>query len=558
MAMLAGLAVCLAGCQTTPQVRRYAEALRTNDLTTASAIKLASATPVIDVHTHNFNARDIPIRNIALGRRDALPPWTWLISDDVAKDAAAVIVGWTEPDRTASGPLLETANRPQRIVAFAALTNATSSQAYTLTNLSAAMEKSQRHRQTRALSASDFSLKQSLYLRGIAATAAHQPAGFFRHDLREVLDRISPFLYDLTCSDEQLLQQYHQENSPNIQFRIAHMMDMGPTYGQPPHEAGLRSFAEEITNLVALERKPNAGLAYFVAYNPFRDNFAPGAALAQVKDALTNHGAYGVKVYPPAGYRPMANRIPGRPCCWFTAAPGREWDARYTANGVRIANADLDARLLELLCWCASNQVPVFAHSGYGEFQARDGYGQRMPDPRYWKQLLTNAAAAHPELENLRLCLAHSGGGASWFGDEAKFKRWSEDVVFLCRRFPNVYCEVGCLDEILDPDQQARFAATMVQLCAATNTTPDLPYPFAAKIMYGSDWFMPISGGNHMRFFSEYQKVFLLPELQATYRRFFLENALDYLDARSRIGSKQFPLDPIVKTRLENLMAAAK
>src|SRR5258707_1844985 len=97
--LIISLALIVTGCQTHPWAKRFAQELATNNVADPLLTHLVSETPVIDVHTHNFNARDIPVQNIALGRRDALPPWTWLVGDETAKFLAAVIVADTEPER---------------------------------------------------------------------------------------------------------------------------------------------------------------------------------------------------------------------------------------------------------------------------------------------------------------------------------------------------------------------------------------------------------------------------------------------------------------------------
>jgi predicted TIM-barrel fold metal-dependent hydrolase len=270
---------------------------------------------------------------------------------------------------------------------------------------------------------------------------------------------------------------------------------------------------------------------------------------------VTQDQAYGVKVYPPAGYRPTENKIPHRPVCFFTDKPGMEWDYRYKSNGKRISNAELNHRLLELLCWCAKNNIPVFAHSGYGEFQARSGYGQTMPNPRWWKDLLDGARQDHPELVQLRLCFAHAGGADSFFGGK-DYKAWSETVVDLCRRYPNIYCEVGCLDQILDAKKQAAFAMAMVKWCHAPRDAVTNRYDFSSKIMYGSDWYMPISSGvDRKQFLKAYQQVFLLPQLREFYQKFCYQNALEYLDAKNRIANSQFPIAEQTKSELQALLA---
>jgi hypothetical protein len=52
-------------------------------------------TAVIDIHTHTFNARYLPLRGILLGKRDAKPPYTWLISDAAAGIIADAVTGHT-------------------------------------------------------------------------------------------------------------------------------------------------------------------------------------------------------------------------------------------------------------------------------------------------------------------------------------------------------------------------------------------------------------------------------------------------------------------------------
>jgi hypothetical protein len=514
------------------------------------------ATPIIDVHTHTFNARDLPIRNIALGRRDVYPPWTWLVTDGAAELLASTIVDATPLEETGSSnnisihPPGSLSNRasykavqkaldePQPPAPSKEISNALpSDQSMALpgkTNVS-------------------LSIKERVTLKAIGKAVGHQPPKSTAR-AKKILAWIHPFLDDLTSSYTELIRQFQQENGTNVQFRISHMMDMGPTYGQKEDEAGLRDFEnEEIPAIESLQHQESSHLTYFVAYNPFRDNAGTNEALRIVQQAITNHHAYGVKVYPAAGYRPFSNRIPHRPRSFLffsSGQPGKQWDARYTKNGVRITNEELDDRLLSLLRWCASNQIPVFAHCAVGEMQAQGNYGEEMAGARWWRELLEKKGGQFPELNQLRLALGHAGGPDFWFGKPTK-KSWGNDVLHLCTHYPNIYCEVGDLDDVFDDRKQAAFAKRMKELC--NPAAPPGAYDFHDKIMYGSDWYMPIAGDRH-DFLKRFQQVFLLNELRPYYKKFFLANALAYLNATERIVNPDFPVDPSVQSSLRHLL----
>jgi len=551
-AAAAVLALLLAGtgCQTrpTPPDRASMPVFPTDP----EAVELLKS-PILDIHTHNFNARDIPVRNIALARRDSL--WLAWVPDGMADLLAAAILAETPPE----DPNLRAAHRrktPEVRARDAAdllgldqgLTNTITSRA----QFGAIQKLLAHHFKTGTNAPPTFG--ERWVLRSLSAVASGRTDGFLRRDINEVLEELADFVSDLTLSPEELAGRYHQENSTNVQFRIAHMMDMGPTYGMDERSGGeMVPYRAQIQQMARLANNPSNQMAYFVAYNPFRDNLHPGEALETVRHAIEREGAVGVKIYPPAGYRAGSNQIPPRPCCPFTPAPGRQWDRRYTRSGVRLPGAELDGRVLELLRWCATNQIPVFAHSGYGEFQARSGYGQDMPNPAWWRSVLTN----HSELKDLRLCFGHSGGGDSWFG-ATNFASWSDVVVDLCRTYPNVYCEVGCLSGILDATQRRVFAVEMKRLCGL-GTNQAHPFAFSSKILYGSDWFMPIEGLSSRRqpFCEWFQSVFLETGLREHYQKFFLQNALSYLNVGQRLTDGNHPLAAETRRQLSQLAEVA-
>jgi predicted TIM-barrel fold metal-dependent hydrolase len=519
-------------------------------ISTIATNSLVTNTPIIDIHTHSFDARDIPVKMIALGRRDSV--WTWWVPDSWARELAALIVAETQQDNhtepmTNHEPkvLNEALNRLGTNVSTSYEHLKNSSMHWAVRDaIEQRGRKLRNERNQIPLTLGErFALHQILhYMAGEADRSTNADS---------TLEEVGAFLYDLTCSDENLVDhRFYLENSTNIVFRISHMMDMAPTYGQKEEEE-LVPFADQISHMEELQHQPRAHMAYFVAYNPYRDNKNPGEALRLVKDALTEHHAYGVKVYSPGGYQPAANRIPRRPLTWWHKAPAKEWDSRYTENGKKITGQELDNRMFELLDWCASNKIPVFVHCMNSEMKARANY-HRMADPRWWRQVLET----HPSLTNLYLCLGHAGGEEWWFGEKTK-QPWGSNVYYLCTNYPNVYCEFGDLEGIFTQANQCQFASNMLALCA-TNAATGTSYPFSKKIMYGSDWFMPMSEGRK-EYLAAFQQVFLSEKMPLVYyRRFFFENALKYLNASDRLTDSKFPIDSVVAETLANLLSKSE
>src|SRR5258708_4286151 len=90
--------VIVTGCQSTgPRLTPEQEQIR-NKLATISRANdpLTGQSPIIDIHTHTFNARYLPLKGVLLGKRDAAPPITWLISDPCARTLAHALIERTE------------------------------------------------------------------------------------------------------------------------------------------------------------------------------------------------------------------------------------------------------------------------------------------------------------------------------------------------------------------------------------------------------------------------------------------------------------------------------
>jgi hypothetical protein len=81
---------------------------------------------------------------------------------------------------------------------------------------------------------------------------------------------------------------------------------------------------------------------------------------------------------------------------------------------------------------------------------------------------------------------------------------------------------------------------------------------FAKKVMYGSDWFMPMAAEPRMKYLNVYREAFLTPQLRGFYKDFFCRNALDYLQMSEQRVDNDRSLSPAARDRLRSMLANAK
>ena len=535
-------------------VRERVESERLEPASDADLRALGSV-PIVDVHTHTFNARYLPLRNVLLGKRDAARA-AILLQDDTAKRVAAAIASAT--------PLEEIEGLPRRVEdAYLPkeAANGTPSTAAIRDDLALEAERAEagflaglrsslfdRYRDLRGDLGADE--EQILALSGLDDVEARLLERLQSGDLQEVdwalrklheatgIASYGHFLASLVANDGLQDARFRADYAPGstgasegpaaggaspIALHVSHMMDLAPVYGQEEDWVLLEPFAlSQVPRMAHFQERAEARMVYFVAYNPFRDNRGPwggsGKALEIVREAIETHGAWGVKVYPPSGYRPARNAIPRRPATVTSEAPGKQWDARYAG----VSNALLDRRLDALFAYCAERDLPVFAHCAPGEFEARKGYAAHMADPRWWRPVLER----YPDL---RLCFGHAGGPDFWFEGAGKHADWGRLVYELCVTYPNVYCEFGVYANVVDEDERAFFTHLLRELFARGEG-------FEAKILYGSDWFMPREVGDQVAYLDAWRRTFHEQHLAPHYEGFFHANALAFLDVKGRLA----------------------
>jgi predicted TIM-barrel fold metal-dependent hydrolase len=494
------------------------------------------AFPVVDIHSHTFNARYLPLVNIALARRyDKVPLGLgYLLPDPLVVALAELIVSGSrladtnalqsEPDLKDSAEVRATAileGPSETRVRIAAALSMPKVQAEAL------LEKA------RNLSEADLKRADRTVQR-LFGDNDPKGADFSMQRRRDGnIPNWSPyrFIYFLQRDEIALRKDLTISEFPNVDLFVHHMMDLAPVYGQHPDGHELLDFpTDQVERMRHFDRISDGKFIHFVAFSPYRARTDHGIdfeeAWRPVQDAL-NRGAWGVKFYPPSGYRATGNHIPFR--CWLVPTLRRQWEARYQG----FSNKELDGLMLKFFERCVQRDIPIFSHAGYGEFQAAAGYGPKNANPEFWNRLLMQ----HPHLGKLRLCLGHAGGENYWYS-EGKYRQWGKDVVDLCLRYPNIYCEFGASDGITrgeDPSNQLIFANRLLEII-------EKKAEFGYKIIYGSDWFMPMDIQPRTSFFNAYRQVFLTDALIKYYKEFFCRNAIRFL----KIEHERVDLNPLL------------
>lgn len=572
-----GVMLALAGCQTNgPKLTAEQKQIR-KDLEHISpwGDSLAENSPIIDIHTHTFNARYLPLKGVLLGKRDAFPPITWLISDSCAETLAHALV-----ERTELAPAAGTRgvtrrelqsqaheHRDQGIVCgiFLGLLDKAAARGCWRKGLSpkgqldrldqVAKEMNMPQRMAVLAAVHMMGMQEQVRAKEMKTDGMR---GIARQEKTDGLRGAVRFLWFLTQNDADMSRLFASQYKgvpmrDDRPLMVSHMMDLAPVYDQPPSGTELLDFKEQVRRMAEFQSRPVSDMIYFVAYNPYRDYWRGetfGDALELVRSAVQEQGAWGVKVYPPSGYRAAGNQIKDRPTGIRSRIAGLQWDARY--GGLPGGkNRALDDNLGKLLDWCIKKDVPVFVHAGTGEFEAQKGYGFYHSDPTFWRDFLKT----HP---TLRLCLGHAGGADYWFG-EGEASAWGKLVYELCRTYPNVYCEITTHAELVSANRQAYFVDRLAKSFDDSQKDDDkkpYEYSFSKKLIYGTDWYLPDASDRDTVLLAT-QRAFLHKKLRCHYKDYFFGNALRYLDAEVRLGRKGDSTSSVDK-RLEEALVMAR
>lgn len=314
----------------------------------------------------------------------------------------------------------------------------------------------------------------------------------------ETVHSYAEAFFTLMASEEQLLNRFlkaYGNGLPPIQT-VHYMMDM-----QMAYDDKIRPFYDFPT--VQMDRmqtlwRNHAGILFgFSAFDPRRSKWE------DLANESLSKGFIGFKFYPAMGYRPYGNKV------------------KITQKRV---NAFFD--------WCVKKDVPIFAHCTPKGFQTSKNEGSNA-HPIHWSKALE-------ERKTLRLCLGHAGGGpmgksAGWLAESenewATNDNYAYVVVKLCTTYPNVYCEMGYITELLANDADKKVLGSILRNLDRARKMNG-KYDFMTKIAYGSDWHMPELVTNARRYLDVWLDIFSQPDYKAYKEQFFWKNGKAYLGPR--------------------------
>jgi predicted TIM-barrel fold metal-dependent hydrolase len=497
--------------------------------------------PVIDVHTHVFNSRDLPLKGV-LNALGAPSP----IADILAK----FFIGITPVDDAENAPSSSPGSSPSSLMSMPIITDS-------VTSLKAKADV-----RGEVLSDSDRA-QLADFIGGSAKILVNQPmvhatsldkGDLDRNLVAQALQKINfppgcqsdpdaktekllnmsslnlggylDFIDIMTDGHMKITKQLQTVEYPDVDLFVHHMMDMAKAYNDTPTVP----FDQQEVQMTKLDESSPGKFLHFVAYDPFRGQ----DSLASVIRGL-DAGAVGVKFYPPSGYSATDNVFPPKPSGGNELA---RWNSRYSQFK---DGHDIDVLNDALFTYCEQHDIPLFSHCTPGGFQADKNYGLKA-DSKFWEHVLQK----HP---HLRLCLAHSGGDDYWFAqgapseEDKPLREFGEKVVELCLEYPNVYCEVGYLEQILNSnaaDIYTKKLAGLIDRDSTDTRDASLKWRFGDKIMYGTDWHMIHKEPGHRKYLACFQQVFRDPTLSPWQRAFFSRNAVTFLQLAKHADESRF------------------
>ncbi|MBK7462482.1 MAG: hypothetical protein IPJ50_06855 [Betaproteobacteria bacterium] len=308
------------------------------------------------------------------------------------------------------------------------------------------------------------------------------------------------FFLTMLKSEESMLKKVfvgYGNGLPPLQ--ISHyMMDMQMAYAlhKPPYYAFHPVQVDRMQTL----RRTNPGRVFgFSAFDPRREDWRTRA-----EDSLSK-GFIGFKFYPAMGYKPTGN------------------------------DPNIQGRIDAFFDFCVAQEAAVFVHCTPQGFQTRLKQGA-YAHPKHWRDVLAN-----PRWKALRLCLGHAGGGRMENGDlkspgwMAKSDEEWEDtdnfariVTELCVIYPNVYCEIGYITELFETDKLEVFVVNIERARKAAREA-NRPYELLDKMAYGSDWHMPDMVDNTRKYLDIFLGIMNREAYRSHLDPFFWQNAYRFL-----------------------------
>lgn len=278
------------------------------------------------------------------------------------------------------------------------------------------------------------------------------------------------------------------------------------------------SIKDQIQIMAELSQAFKGQILPFVAFDPWRQvettienktsSLKKETPLDLVKDAIENKGFVGVKLYPQLGFRPHGN--------WeFDALRNPPWPHRKNGFNPRTVLDNnkgfgclLDDALIDLYKYCVEKDVPILTH-GNDSLGTRKN-GSDCGNPKFWKRVLD---CKNVDLKSLRLNIGHMGGFEAVTCRNTNGKcdsdDWTSTISDLVKDYPNVYSDLSNFEPIVKGGKKKRNKNKKKLLQALRKLFDTTPQGIAGmkKLMYGSDWHMPINKGRYREYFDSMESI---------------------------------------------------
>lgn len=255
-------------------------------------------------------------------------------------------------------------------------------------------------------------------------------------------------------------------------FAMPAMVDYGFALAQQDRPD--TSFDEQVDIMEAISRKQpleNRLVHGYAPFNPWRWVRDPQGTMRLLDKAIKKCGFIGVKLYPPMGFQASGNE--GLLLSQFNIG------ADDSCKATQGFSAAVDQALWTLYKYCADEQVPIMLHSAPSN-TAQLTWGARV-DPQFWWSILER----HP---NLRVNFGHFGGAFD-LEDDPEAYYYTRTIIALMaeRRFPNVYADLADYDLVLkSSDKRQKLLVEFLAKEIAVRDVRNL----RQRLMFGTDWEM--------------------------------------------------------------------
>jgi predicted TIM-barrel fold metal-dependent hydrolase len=446
--------------------------------------------PIVDIHCHNFNADDLPVRgfvqHVALHDSVISPAVAGLL--DVVVQSGAP--GYAE-EKPRLDALLGTSTFDDALEGVVPATPVVDP----LEQLELEVDSELRELQVRNPELA-FRAAQDLAVDEVQADGEEGPIDMARA-LRRGVKWAKLFTKSRLDLAGVLTSSY-----PDVDLFCPMLVDLGAALGDGAKTTIRQQviLQEKISRLSMLGRLPWPTMARihpFVGFDPRHEVRSRRAGdietpLDVAKDAVRRFGFVGVKVYPPMGFRPINNVQVG------------------DVTGTEAA--ELNEVLADLYSWCETEQVPITAHCNNSNYASTVYEHAELAGPAGWIEVLEKYPGLH-------LNLGHFGGAkpveqsTAWIYQIAEA---TSDASFL-------FADTGN-HKIYDTAVSQPYLNRLQNIFSSTKTRT-----MQQRLMYGTDWFMLAIYPDWEDFLSTYRDLYGTKFGEAATDDFLGGNALRFL-----------------------------